>query len=68
LTLGKGKKLVDNSTIPAAFTLIENSVTPSGVIIAKKVVGICRDISRWIYHEGSKNIFIDIYQVLYFLK
>ena len=34
LTLGKGKKLFDNGTIPAAFTLIENSVTPSGVIIA----------------------------------
>jgi dihydrofolate reductase len=35
LTLGKGKKLFDNGTIPAAFTLIESSVTPSGVIIAK---------------------------------
>jgi len=34
LTLGKGKKLFDNGTIPAAFTLIESSVTPSGVIIA----------------------------------
>jgi dihydrofolate reductase len=34
LTLGKGKKLFDNATIPAAFTLIESSVTPSGVIIA----------------------------------
>ena len=33
LTLGKGKKLFDNGTIPAAFTLIESSVTPSGVII-----------------------------------
>lgn len=34
LTLGKGKKLFDNGTNPAAFTLIESSVTPSGVIIA----------------------------------
>jgi len=33
LTLGKGKKLFDNGTIPAAFTLVESSVTPSGVII-----------------------------------
>src|SRR5206468_11353614 len=34
LTLGNGKKLFDNGTIPAAFTLIESIVTPSGVIIA----------------------------------
>jgi len=34
LTLGEGKKLYDNGTIPAAFTLIESLVTPSGVIIA----------------------------------
>jgi dihydrofolate reductase len=34
LTLGKGKKLFDNGTIPAAFTLLESLVTPSGVIIA----------------------------------
>ena len=34
LTLGKGKKLFDNGTIPAAFTLTESTVTPSGVIIA----------------------------------
>ncbi|MGE5107276.1 MAG: dihydrofolate reductase family protein [Sphingobacteriales bacterium] len=34
LTLGTGKKLFDNGTIPAAFTLIESLVTPSGVIIA----------------------------------
>ena len=34
LTLGKGKKLFDNGTIPAAFILIESIVTPSGVIIA----------------------------------
>lgn len=34
LTLGKGKKLFDNGPIPAAFTLSENTVTPSGVIMA----------------------------------
>jgi len=34
LTLGKGKKLFNNGTIPAAFILIESTVTPSGVIIA----------------------------------
>jgi dihydrofolate reductase len=34
LTLGEGRKLFDNGTIPAAFTLIESSVTPSGVIMA----------------------------------
>ena len=32
LTLGTGKKLFDGGTIPAAFTLVESSVTPSGVI------------------------------------
>lgn len=34
LTLGQGKKLFDNGAIPAAFTLTESTVTPSGVIIA----------------------------------
>ena len=34
LTLGKGKKLFVSGVIPAAFTLIESIVTPSGVIIA----------------------------------
>ncbi|MBS1977793.1 MAG: dihydrofolate reductase family protein [Bacteroidetes bacterium] len=32
--LGKGKKLFDNTAIPAAFTLTDSVVTPSGVIIA----------------------------------
>jgi len=32
VTLGKGKKLFDKGTIPAAFTLTESTVTPSGVI------------------------------------
>ena len=34
LTLGEGKKFFDNGSIPAAFTLTESHVTPSGVIIA----------------------------------
>ena len=34
LTLGKGKKLFDKGTIPAAFALTESIVTPGGVIIA----------------------------------
>ncbi|RPI14266.1 MAG: dihydrofolate reductase [Ignavibacteriae bacterium] len=34
LIIGEGKKLYDTGTIPAAFTLIESSVTPSGVIFA----------------------------------
>ena len=34
LLLGQGKKLFDNGAIPAAFTLIASTVTPSGVIIA----------------------------------
>lgn len=34
LTLGQGKKLFADGTIPAAFTLIDSTVTPSGVIFA----------------------------------
>ena len=34
ITLGVGKRLFDNGTMPAAFTLIESTITPSGVIIA----------------------------------
>jgi dihydrofolate reductase len=34
LTLGCGKRLFADGTIPATFTLIESSVTPKGVIIA----------------------------------
>ena len=34
LTLGKGKNLFDHGPIPATFTLIKSTVTPSGVIIA----------------------------------
>ena len=34
LTLGKGKKILQSGTIPAAFTLTESVVTSKGVIIA----------------------------------
>ncbi|MFN7990741.1 MAG: dihydrofolate reductase family protein [Candidatus Micrarchaeia archaeon] len=34
ITLGKGKKLFAEGTIPAAFKLIYSKVTPSGVLIA----------------------------------
>ena len=34
LTLGKGKKLFADGPIPAAFALVESTVTPTGVIIA----------------------------------
>jgi dihydrofolate reductase len=34
LTLGKGKKLFDKGTIPAAFKLTDSIVTPKGVIVA----------------------------------
>lgn len=37
LTLGKGKKLFANGTIPAAFTVEESVTTPSGVIIVRYV-------------------------------
>lgn len=34
ITLGQGKKLFDGGAIPAAFTLTESAVMPSGVIFA----------------------------------
>jgi dihydrofolate reductase len=34
LTLGAGKRLFDSGTMPAAFTLTESTITPSGVIMA----------------------------------
>lgn len=34
LTLGQGRKLFAEGTIPAAFTLTESTVTPEGVIMA----------------------------------
>lgn len=35
LTLGKGKKLFNNTAIPAAFTLTASTITTTGVILAK---------------------------------
>ena len=34
LTLAKGKKLFDNQAVPTTFRLAENTITPSGVIMA----------------------------------
>jgi dihydrofolate reductase len=34
ITLGQGKRLFAEGTIPAAFTLIKSETTPSGVIVA----------------------------------
>ena len=34
ITLGTGKRLFEKGTIPAAFTLTESMITPSGVIFA----------------------------------
>jgi dihydrofolate reductase len=34
ITLGKGKRLFENGTIPASFSLLEYKVSPSGVLIA----------------------------------
>jgi dihydrofolate reductase len=34
VTLGKGKRLFGEGTIPAAFKLTDSQVSPSGVIIA----------------------------------
>ncbi len=34
LTLGQGKKLFGDGTMPAAFTLTESAITPHGVIMA----------------------------------
>ncbi len=34
ITLGEGKKLFDDGPIPAAFTLIDSTVTTTGVILA----------------------------------
>lgn len=43
LTLGKGKKLFAEGTIPAAFKLVGSKVSPKGVIIANyKRAGIIR--------------------------
>jgi len=34
VTLGIGKRLFDNGTVPAAYTLVESKSSPAGVIIA----------------------------------
>ena len=34
VTLGIGKRLFDKSTIPASYTLVDSTSSPSGVIIA----------------------------------
>lgn len=34
VTLGKGKRLFDTGTLPAAYTLVESSSSPAGVIVA----------------------------------
>jgi dihydrofolate reductase len=34
ITLGRGKRLFGEGTIPAAFTLTESLITPNGVIFA----------------------------------
>jgi len=34
VTLGMGKRLFDNGTIPAAYTLVDSKTSPNGVIIA----------------------------------
>jgi dihydrofolate reductase len=35
VTLGSGKKLFDRGTMPAAFTVTDGAVTPSGVVFAR---------------------------------
>ena len=34
VTLGTGKRLFDNGTIPAAYTLVDSQTSPSGVMVA----------------------------------
>lgn len=34
VTLGKGKRLFETGTLPAAFTLLDSRATPGGVIVA----------------------------------
>lgn len=34
LTLGQGKKVFEDGAIPAAFNLVENTITPGGIIMA----------------------------------
>jgi len=34
VTLGTGKRLFDQGTIPASYTLVDSQTSPSGVIVA----------------------------------
>jgi dihydrofolate reductase len=34
ITLGRGKRLFEDGSIPAGFKLIESTITPSGIIVA----------------------------------
>ena len=34
VTLGQGKRLFDQGTLPASYTLVESQFSPSGVIMA----------------------------------
>jgi dihydrofolate reductase len=34
VTLGAGKRLFDQGTVPAAYTLVDSKISPSGVIVA----------------------------------
>jgi len=55
IILGKGKKLFDNGTVPTAFTLTENVVTPKGVIIA------CYKRAGEMFPSETAQILIDKY-------
>lgn len=49
IILGKGKKLFDDGSVPSAFTLIESTVTPSGVIaVSYKRAG---EVQTGIIHD-----------------
>ncbi|WP_281310314.1 dihydrofolate reductase family protein [Flavobacterium flavigenum] len=49
ILLGKGKKLFGDGAVPSAFTLIESTVTPSGVIaVSYKRAG---EVQTGIIHD-----------------
>jgi dihydrofolate reductase len=49
ILLGKGKKLFDDGAVPSAFTLMESTVTPSGVIaVSYKRAG---EVKTGIIHD-----------------
>jgi len=53
VTLGKGKRLFAEGTIPAGFQLVESNASPKGVIVASYIragdvkTGIVRDVSKF---------------------